>query len=98
IHLEPGALRVEKLATDPARVEECLMLVDSAVSHFSGLHNWEVFKGQIEAKERVTANLADIVGAARDMRAALVESRYADVPAIMAREMAARKRLAPGVS
>ena len=98
IHLEPGALRVEKLATDPAKVEECLMLVDSAVSHFSGLNNWEMFKGQIDRNPDVMANFAEIVAAARDMRAALVEGRYDDVPAIMTREMAARKRLAPGVS
>ena len=38
------------------------------------------------------------MAAARDMRDALVEQRYADVPAIMTREMEARKRLAPGVS
>ena len=98
IHLDPGALRVEKLATDPAKVEESIMLVDSAVSHFSGLNNWEVFKGQIEKNENVTRNLADIVAAARDMRDALVEQRYGDVPAILTREMEARKRLAPGVS
>jgi D-glycero-alpha-D-manno-heptose-7-phosphate kinase len=98
IHLDPGALRVEKLATDPAKVEESIMLVDSAVAHFSGLNNWEVFKGQIERNETVTKNLAEIAAAARDMRVALVEQRYADVPAIMTREMAARKRLAPGVS
>ena len=98
IHLDPGALRVEKLATDPAKVEESIMLVDSAVSHFSGLNNWEVFKGQIEKDENVRRNLADIVAAARDMRDALVEQRYGDVPAIMTREMEARKRLAPGVS
>lgn len=98
IHLEPGALRVEKLATDPARVEECLLLVDSAVSHFSGLNNWEVFKGQIGGDERVRGCLAEIVDAARRLREALVEHRYEDVPALMAAEMDARKRLAPGVS
>ena len=98
IHLDPGALRVEKLATDPAKVEESIMLVDSAVAHFSGLNNWEVFKGQIERNEAVTKNLAEIAAAARDMRLALVEQRYADVPAIMTREMDARKRLAPTVS
>jgi D-glycero-alpha-D-manno-heptose-7-phosphate kinase len=98
IHLDPGALRVEKLATDPAKVEESIMLVDSAVEHFSGLNNWEVFKGQIERNEAVTKNLAAIAAAARDMRTALVEQRYADVPAIMTREMDARKRLAPTVS
>jgi D-glycero-alpha-D-manno-heptose-7-phosphate kinase len=98
IHLEPGALRVEKLATDPARVEESLMLVDSGVSHFSGLNNWEVFKGQIDGKENVRACLAEIVAAAKAVREALVARRYEDAGGFMSAEMQARVRLAPGVS
>jgi D-glycero-alpha-D-manno-heptose-7-phosphate kinase len=98
IHLEPGALRVEPLATDPARVEESLLLVDSGVSHFSGLNNWEVFKGQIEKNENTRACLAAIAEAARSVRRCLVEGRYDDVGAFMTAEMEARKRLAPGVS
>ena len=98
IHLEPGALRVEKLATDPAKVEESLMLVDSGVSHFSGLNNWEVFKGQIEKQENVRTCLAEIVAAAKGAREALVSGGYDDVGGFMAAEMASRIRLAPGVS
>ena len=98
IHLEPGELRVEKLATDPARVEECLLLVDSGVSHFSGINNWEVFKGQIEGNPAVKEALGAIVIAAQGVRAALVEGRYRDVPALIDAEWAARKRLAPGVA
>ena len=98
IHLDPGALRVEKLETDPAKVEECLMLVDSAVEHFSGLNNWQMFKGQIDRDANVIAKFAEIVAAGRAMRDALSEHRYEDVPAIMTREMNARKGLAPGVS
>jgi D-glycero-alpha-D-manno-heptose-7-phosphate kinase len=98
IHLEPGALRVEKLGTDPAKVEESLMLVDSGVSHFSGLNNWEVFKGQIDGQENVKACLGEIVAAAKGARAALVEGRYTDVGRFMSDEMRARVKLAPGVS
>jgi len=98
IHLEPGAVRVEKLATDPAKVEESLMLVDSGVSHFSGLNNWEVFKGQMDGQENVRSCLAGIVAAATGVRRALLAHRYEDVGAFMASEMEARVRLAPGVS
>lgn len=98
IHLDPGALRVEKLATDPARVEESLMLVDSAVRHFSGLNNWEIFKAQIDGNEAVKSSLAAIVAAARKVRAALVEQRYDDVAAHMTEEWEARKLLATGVT
>ena len=98
IHLEPGALRVEKLATDPAKVEESLLLVDSGVSHFSGLNNWEVFKGQFDNKENVRTCLGEIAAAARGAREALVTGRYEDVGSFMAAEMQSRVRLAPGVS
>lgn len=98
IHLDPGALRVEKLATDPARVEESLMLVDSGVSHFSGLNNWEVFKGQIDGQENTQTCLGEIVAAAKGAREALLSGRYADVATFMGAEMRARIRLAPGVS
>jgi D-glycero-alpha-D-manno-heptose-7-phosphate kinase len=98
IHLEPGALRVEKLATDPARVEESLLLVDSAVRHFSGLNNWEVFKAQIDGNETVKGSLSAIVAAARSVRQALVERRYEDVGRHMGEEWEARKRLATGVT
>jgi D-glycero-alpha-D-manno-heptose-7-phosphate kinase len=98
IHLDPGHIRVEKLPTDPARVEESLMLVDSGVSHFSGLNNWEVFRGQIEKNAHVQSSLAAIVAAAQGVRQALVEGRYDDVGAFMKAEMEARIRLAPGVT
>ncbi len=94
----PGELRVEKLATDPARVEECLILVDSGVSHFSGLNNWEVFKGQIDGQENVRQCLGEIVAAAKGAREALVTGRYDEVGAFMSAEMQSRVRLAPGVS
>jgi D-glycero-alpha-D-manno-heptose-7-phosphate kinase len=98
IDLEPGALRTARLATDPARVEECLLLVDAGATRFSGINNWEVFKGQIENEPRVREALSRIVSAAARLRDALVAGRYADVPSLMAEEWEARKTLAPGVT
>jgi D-glycero-alpha-D-manno-heptose-7-phosphate kinase len=98
IHLEPGRLRVEKLQTDPGRVEESLLLVDAGVTRFSGINNWEVFKGQIDGDARVTSALHEIVSAASRLREALVGHRYDEVGPLMAEEWAARKRLAPGVT
>lgn len=98
ISLEPGTVRTGRLRTDPARVEECLLLVDAGATRFSGINNWEVFKGQIEGDERVRSALARIVSAAARMRDALEASRYGDVPALMAEEWDARKTLAPGVT
>jgi D-glycero-alpha-D-manno-heptose-7-phosphate kinase len=98
IALEPGSLRTARLATDPGRVEECLLLVDAGATRFSGINNWEVFKGQIENEPRVRSALGRIVAAARGLRDALEQFRYGDVPSLMAEEWDARKALAPGVT
>lgn len=98
IHLEPGCVRVQRLATDPARVEECLMLVDAGETRFSGINNWEVFKAQIDGDARVRQALADICRTAARLRAALLDLRYDDVAVLMAEEWEARKRLAPSVT
>jgi D-glycero-alpha-D-manno-heptose-7-phosphate kinase len=98
IHLDPGEVRAERLATDPARVEESLILVDAGVTRFSGINNWEVFKGQIDGDEAVRRSLREIAAAARAVKDALVAHRYAEVVPLIAAEWAARKRLAPGVT
>jgi D-glycero-alpha-D-manno-heptose-7-phosphate kinase len=98
IHLDPGEVRAERLATDPARVEESLILVDAGVTRFSGINNWEVFKGQIDGDEGVRRSLREIVAAARAVKDALVAHQYAEVVPLIAAEWAARKRLAPGVT
>jgi D-glycero-alpha-D-manno-heptose-7-phosphate kinase len=98
IHLEPGTVRAARLQTDPARVEESLLLVDAGVTRFSGINNWDVFKGQIDGNQQVRESLAQIVSAASRLRAALVAHRYDDVAAVMDEEWQARKRLAPGVT
>jgi D-glycero-alpha-D-manno-heptose-7-phosphate kinase len=98
IGLGPGAVAVERTGADPARVEECLLLVDAGATRFSGINNWDVFKGQIDGDTVVRESLAAIVGAARRLSAAFASGRYDEVPAILAAEWEARKRLAPGVT
>jgi D-glycero-alpha-D-manno-heptose-7-phosphate kinase len=98
LHLEPGAVRVERLPTDPGRVEQSLFLVDAGATRFSGINNWEVFKGQIDGDGRVRESLATIAGVARRVREALVAGRHHDVAPLMAEEWEARKRLAPAIT
>ncbi len=98
LHLEAGEVRVERLRTDPARVEECLLLVDGGATRFSGINNWEVFKGQIDGEGRVRESLAAIASIAIRAREALVQSRFDHMTAIVREEWEARKRLAPGVT
>ena len=98
IQLEPGALRVEKLAVDPAKVEECLLLVDAGATRFSGINNWEVFKARIDGEPAVRGALERIASVAFRVRQALVEHRYADLAPLIAEEWEARKALAPAVT
>jgi D-glycero-alpha-D-manno-heptose-7-phosphate kinase len=98
VHLEPGAVRVERLPVDPAVVEESLLLVDAGVTRFSGINNWDVFKGQMDGDERVRAALAEIVRVAVELRLAFEAGRIDDVAALIGREWEARKSLAAGVT
>jgi len=98
LQLEPGVIRVDRLPVDPGRVEESLVLVDAGATRFSGLNNWQVFKGQIDGERAVKEALATIAGAAARLRQALLEGRYEDVAALVTEEWEARKRLAPGVT
>jgi D-glycero-alpha-D-manno-heptose-7-phosphate kinase len=98
VHLEAGAVRVERLRTDPARVEESLLLVDAGLTRFSGINNWDVFKGQIDADKGVREALATIAALAGRVREALLAERFEEVAVLMAQEWTARKRLAPGVT
>lgn len=98
IDLTPGQIGVKRSPADPARVEECLLLVDAGATRFSGINNWDVFKGQIDGDASVRAALGEIVASAAGLRDALAAHRYDDVPGLIAREWAARKRLAPGVT
>lgn len=98
IHLDAGAVRVEKLATDPAKVEECLLLVDAGATRFSGINNWDVFKARIDGDAGVRESLERIASAAVRVRQALIEHRYGDVAPLLAEEWEARKTLAPAVT
>jgi D-glycero-alpha-D-manno-heptose-7-phosphate kinase len=98
IELRPGSVAVERTGADPARVEECLLLVDAGATRFSGINNWDVFKGQIDGDAVVREALAAIVAAARRLKEAFAAGRYGEVPSLLAAEWEARKRLAPGVT
>jgi D-glycero-alpha-D-manno-heptose-7-phosphate kinase len=98
VRLRPGRPVVERLRCDPARIEEALLLVNTGEARFSGLNNWEVFKGQIDGDARVREALAAIAQAAASVAEALSQDRYEAVPEGIAQEWEARKRLAASVT
>ena len=98
LHLEPGQLRVEPLAADPARVEESLLLIDSGAPGPEGAHDWDSVKGQIDGDARIREALTALAAAARDTHEALAQGRFEDVVDLCAREWEVRQRRAPGVT
>ena len=100
IHLEPGALRVEKLATDPARVEECLLLVDAGVDALLRAQQLGGLQGpDRRQRERAQVRWREIVAAARGVRdGARRAAATTTWPRSWPRRWQARKRLAPGVT
>jgi len=98
LHLEPGTARVEPLELDPARVEECLLLVDASASRVAGLDSWAVCKRRVEGDEETVRSLAKIAAVARGVREALLEGRFLDVVDLLGEEWEARKRLGSAVT
>ncbi len=98
MHLEPGAIRTERLAVDLGAIEARLLLVDAGVTRFSGLNNWEVFKAQIDGDPRVRGALGRIAAVAVKVRAALLAGDGDPVGRLMAEEWQARKELAPAIT
>ncbi len=98
LHLEPGQVRVEPLAADPARVEESLLLVDSGAPGPDRPHDWELVRGQIDGDPGIRGGLATLAATAGATCAALVEGRFEDVVDLFAREWEARQQLAPEVT
>ncbi len=95
LHLEAGTTRLERLAVDPARIEESLFLIDAGATRFSGINNWDVLKGQIDGDERVRESLATIAGVARQVREALLAGRFDELIGLLDEEWQARRCLAP---
>jgi D-glycero-alpha-D-manno-heptose-7-phosphate kinase len=98
LHLEPGEARVERVQTDPGRVEESLLLVDAGASREAAGGSWDVLKAQIDGTIPGRDALAAIASAAGRVREALLASRYDDVGPLLVEEWEARKRLFPGVT
>ena len=76
LHPEPAGLRVERLAVDPARIEESLLLVDAGG------------KASGASGDGATPAIQDIASRVRD---ALVEGRFEDVVELWAEEWEARR-------
>jgi len=98
VALNPGEIETRRLVEDATFVEDRILLVDAGVTRFSGLNNWEMFKAQVDDVGEVRSLFAEIVGAARDAAVAISTEDEVGLARAVAREWAARRRLAPGVA
>ena len=98
VRFEGGGARMERLAADPAQIVDHLVLVDAGGVRFSGLNNWDMFRGQVEGAPGVREGLATIARVASQMREALLAARFDLVGPLLAEEWEARKTLGPGVT
>ena len=98
VALNPGEIETRRLVEDPGFVEDRILLVDAGVTRFSGLNNWEMFKAQVDGVGDVRKLFAEIVAAANDACAAVRAADEGALARAVAREWAARRRLAPGVA
>jgi galactokinase/mevalonate kinase-like predicted kinase len=96
-HLDPGTVTAARLSADPGRVEESLLLVDTAVdgsgpvpevpASGEGRKEWSPLS---EGKDQ-----GEIAALAREVGQALAEHRYGEVGGLIAREWEVLKRLKP---
>lgn len=94
----PGGTRVERLATPITWLADRLVLIDSGISHASGMVNWQVYRARVEGNRTTTRALEAIVTAARRCRDALVTADEEGVGEAIAADWAARRTLAPAVA
>jgi len=92
LQLDPGEVRPERLEVDPARLEECLLLVDASAPG-QGTPIWQGWRRQFEGDESARQSLGRMAAAARGVREALLDGRFADVTGLLVEEWEAREAL-----
>jgi D-glycero-alpha-D-manno-heptose-7-phosphate kinase len=98
IHLAAGGEWRESLACNLEELDRRLVLCYTGKPRQSGINNWEVFKDHIDGGRRVQKNLQQIADVARQVRAALIGNRWAQLGRLVNEEWALRRRNLPTIS
>jgi D-glycero-alpha-D-manno-heptose-7-phosphate kinase len=95
----PGRVEVEQLySPELARALEArLTLVYSGQLRFSGINNWEVYKGFFDKNPRMREGLTTIAKLSHRALQAIKESNTEELLELIAEEGKARKELFPGI-
>jgi D-glycero-alpha-D-manno-heptose-7-phosphate kinase len=98
LHLEPGAPVRQHIAVPIHDLTERFLLHYTGIAHFSGTNNWEMYKRQVEKKEKVTQGLASIAETSIEMERALQTMNWEAAGRALATEWENRKALIEGIS
>lgn len=98
IAYRPGGDEVRRLDVDLDRLAECLTIVYSGQSHFSGRTNWEVVRRRLEGDERTRDLFSRICEVSMAMAPALEAGDFEAVGRLVGEEWSSRSQLAAGVS
>lgn len=87
---------VQSIAGTP--FEDHFLLVYTGKSHHSGLNNFEVLKSAVEGDIKVLSALKKIKQIAEELKTAIKQSRWSDLPQLFRQEYEARIQLTPAFS
>ncbi|MDH3590472.1 MAG: hypothetical protein OER88_01240 [Planctomycetota bacterium] len=94
----PGGLSIEPIAGAGTFLRRHLVLVDTSISHHSGMNNWEVVKRFLDGDADVVRGMNAIRACAAAMADALRAGDLAATAEALRGEWSARRHLAPVVS
>jgi D-glycero-alpha-D-manno-heptose-7-phosphate kinase len=98
LHYTVEGTRVEALRVDLEELRRRTVLVFTGVSRSSGLSNWDMLKRHLDGDTRVHRALEQILGATRDLRAALLAREWDAAGQALGREWTARREMSPLVT
>ena len=98
VHFDAEGPRRTRLSIELAELSRRLVIVHSGLPHDSALNNWAVTKGYIDGLSEVVEPLHEIAEVAGELATRLTQGALDATGPLIAREWAARKRLAPGVT
>lgn len=98
IAYRPGGEVVRRLDADLERLGDCLTLVFTGRSHFSGGTNWQVIRRRLDGEPRTVELFGRIAEIAAGLSGALESGDLAQTGGLVGEEWECRRQLADGVS
>lgn len=98
LHLEPGKVVRHPLSLPIPELTRHFVLHYSAVQHFSGTNNWEIYKRQMDGDAAVNEGLGKIAASAAELEHALETHNMRAAGKALQKEWENRKALIQGIS